>query len=266
VSKNSHPLFLFYITKCCPKGFHLLDLSHTLRFALFRLFNYYLCALHTIRRKSVGLQEHLMGWDVHEAGKLAHYARACTDVTFRFPFGTQELMGIAARGNFDLTQHSEGSGKTLDYYDEVTKDKFVPHCIEPSLGVDRLVLALICSAYAEDEVAGEKRNFLKFHPSVAPVKAAVLPLLKNKEALVTAARELYDQLKLRWNVAFDATGAIGRRYRRYDEIGTPFCLTIDFDTIEKDGSITVRDRDSTEQIRMKIEDVIPYLSKQIDGY
>jgi len=207
-----------------------------------------------------------MGWDVHEGADLAHYARACTDVTFRFPFGTQELMGIAARGNYDLAQHSDGSGKTLDYYDELTKEKYVPHCIEPSLGVDRLILALICSAYAEDEVGGEKRNFLKFHPSIAPVKAAVLPLVKNKEPIVAAARELFDQLKLRWNVAFDATGAIGRRYRRSDEIGTPFCITVDFDTIEKDGCVTVRDRDTTEQIRMKVDDVIPYLSKQIDGY
>lgn len=215
---------------------------------------------------SIGLREDLMGWDVHEGDKLAHYARACTDITFRFPFGVQELMGIAARGNFDLTQHSDGSGKTLDYFDEQTKEKYIPHCIEPSLGVDRLILALICSAYAEDEVNGEKRNFLKFHPKVAPVKVAVLPLLKNKEELVSVARELYDQLKLRWNVAWDASGAVGRRYRRADEVGTPFCITVDFDTIEKDAGVTIRDRDTTEQIRLPMEEVIPYLSKQIDGY
>lgn len=214
----------------------------------------------------IGLREDLMGWDVHEGDGLAHYARACTDITFRFPFGVQELMGIAARGNFDLTSHTEGSGKSLDYYDDATKEKYIPHCIEPSLGVDRLILALICSAYAEDEVNGEKRNFLKFHPSIAPVKVSVLPLLKNKEQLVSTARELYDQLKVRWNVSWDATGAVGRRYRRADEVGTPFCITVDFETIENDAGVTIRDRDTTEQIRLPIDDVIPYLSKKIDGY
>lgn len=215
---------------------------------------------------AVGVREDLMGWDVHEGDGLAHYARACTDVTFRFPFGVQELMGIAARGNFDLTQHSEGSGKTLDYFDDATKEKYVPHCIEPSLGVDRLILALICSAYAEDEVNGEKRNFLKFHPSIAPVKVSVLPLVKNKEELVGVARELFEKLTLRWNVAWDATGAVGRRYRRADEVGTPFCITVDFETIEDNAGVTIRDRDTTEQIRIPIDEVIPYLSKKIDGY
>jgi len=214
----------------------------------------------------VGLREDLMGWDVHEGDGLAHYARACTDVTFRFPFGTQELMGIAARGNYDLTAHSEGSGKTLDYYDDSTKEKYIPHCIEPSLGVDRLILALICSAYAEDTIGGEKRQYLAFHPSVAPVKAAVLPLLKNKPVLVEAARGLYDKLRRRWNVAWDASGAIGRRYRRADEVGTPFCITVDFETVESDGCVTVRDRDSTEQVRVKMDEVIPFLSEKIDGY
>lgn len=154
----------------------------------------------------------------------------------------------------------------MDYFDEQTKEKYIPHCIEPSLGVDRLILALICSAYAEDEIGGEKRSFLRFHPSIAPVKVAVLPLVKNKEALVDAARGLYDQLRLRWNVAWDATGAIGRRYRRADEVGTPFCITVDFDTIEKDNTVTIRDRDSTEQVRIPMDQVIPYLSKAIDGY
>lgn len=129
-----------------------------------------------------------------------------------------------------------------------------------------MILALICSAYAEDEIGGEKRNFLKFHPTIAPVKVAVLPLVKNKEPLVKAARELFDELRLRWNVQWDATGAIGRRYRRADEIGTPFCITVDFDTIEKDGAVTIRDRDSTEQVRIKLDEVVSYLSKQIDGY
>lgn len=220
----------------------------------------------TIASLSIGLREDLMDWEVHAGDKLAHYARACTDVTFRFPFGEQELMGIAARGDYDLVQHAEGSGKNLDYFDDRTKEKYIPHCIEPSLGVDRLALALICSAYAEDEVGGEKRNFLKFHPSVAPVKAVVLPLLKNKEALVGVARELFDQLKMRYNVLWDAAGAIGRRYRRADEIGVPYCITVDFETIEDNAGVTIRDRDTTDQIRLPLDEVMPYLSKQIDGY
>jgi len=216
--------------------------------------------------KKIGLKEELLGWDVHEGDKLAHYARACTDITFRFPFGTQELMGIAARGNYDLTQHGEGSGKAIEYFDDMTKEKYVPHVIEPSLGVDRLVLALICSAYAEDEVGGEKRNFLRFAPAVAPVKAVILPLLKNKPLLVEQAREIFERLQKRYNVQYDASGAIGRRYRRADEIGVPYCITVDFETIEDDAGVTVRDRDTTEQVRMPIDEIIPYLSQRIDGY
>ncbi len=154
----------------------------------------------------------------------------------------------------------------LDYYDDQAKEKYIPHCIEPSLGVDRLILALICSAYAEDEVGGEKRNFLKFDPKIAPVKVAVLPLVKNKEQLVGVARELFESLQKRWNVAWDASGAVGRRYRRADEVGTPFCITVDFETIEDNAGVTIRDRDTTEQIRLPIDEVIPYLSKKIDGY
>lgn len=154
----------------------------------------------------------------------------------------------------------------LDYFDEQSKEKYIPHVIEPSLGVDRLMLALICSAYAEDEVGGEKRSLLKFDPKIAPIKASVLPLVKNKEALVKVARDLFEQLQKRWNVAWDATGAIGRRYRRADEVGTPFCITVDFETIEEDNAVTIRDRDTTEQVRVPLDEVIPYLSKAIDGY
>eukprot|EP00529_Nitzschia_sp_RCC80_P002174 CAMPEP_0113479374 /NCGR_PEP_ID=MMETSP0014_2-20120614/21275_1 /TAXON_ID=2857 /ORGANISM="Nitzschia sp." /LENGTH=555 /DNA_ID=CAMNT_0000372667 /DNA_START=609 /DNA_END=2277 /DNA_ORIENTATION=+ /assembly_acc=CAM_ASM_000159 len=214
----------------------------------------------------VGLREDLMGWDVHEGDKLAHYARACTDITFEFPFGNQELMGIAARGNYDLSQHAEGSGKNLEFFDEQTKEKYIPHCIEPSLGVDRLMLAVICSAYAEDEVGGEKRNFLKFSPRIAPIKVAVLPLLKNKEQLTSVARDIFEDLQKRYNVMYDAAGAIGRRYRRADEVGIPFCITVDFETIEDDAGVTIRDRDTTEQIRLPVDELIPYLSQKIDGY
>ena len=154
----------------------------------------------------------------------------------------------------------------LDYFDEELKEKYIPHCIEPSLGVDRLMLALICSAYAEDEVGGEKRSLLKFDPKIAPIKVAVLPLVKNKEALVKVARDLFEKLQKRWNVQWDAAGAIGRRYRRADEVGTPFCITVDFETIEDDNAVTIRDRDTTEQVRIPLDEVIPYLSKAIDGY
>lgn len=160
--------------------------------------------------------------------------------------------------------HSKNAG--LEYFDEQTKEKYIPHVIEPSLGVDRLVLALICSAYAEDEVGGEKRTFLKFHPSIAPVKAAILPLVKNKEPLVKAARDLFEKVQMRYNVQWDATGAIGRRYRRADEVGIPYCITVDFDTIEKDNAVTIRDRDTTEQVRIPVDEVMSYLSEKIDGF
>lgn len=215
--------------------------------------------------KSIGLREDLMRREVHAKDKLAHYARACTDITFKFPFGEQELQGVAGRGNYDLSQHINGSGKNLQYVDAQSKDKFVPHCIEPSIGVDRLFLALICSAFAEDEVGGEKRQVMRFHPSIAPVKIAVFPLLKNKEELMTKARGLFERLQTRYNTFFDASGAIGRRYRRMDEIGTPYCVTVDFDTLE-DDTVTVRERDSTEQKRMKIDDLLPYFAKHIDGW
>lgn len=162
--------------------------------------------------------------------------------------------------------HSPFLVVALEYFDEQTKEKYIPHVIEPSLGVDRLILALICSAYAEDEVGGEKRSLLKFHPSIAPIKVAVLPLVKNKDNLVAVARELFDKLQKRYNCQWDASGAIGRRYRRADEVGVPFCITVDFDTIEKDNAVTIRDRDTTEQVRIPMDEVLSYLSHAIDGY
>ncbi|KAJ8601065.1 hypothetical protein CTAYLR_004501 [Chrysophaeum taylorii] len=174
----------------------------------------------------IGLKDELLGYDVHR-DNLAHYARACTDITFKFPFGEQELQGIAARGNYDLTQHQSASGKSLEFYDEVAKEKLIPHVIEPSIGVDRLFLALLCSAYEED---GD-RVVLKLSPLVAPVKCAVFPLVK-KEPVLTLARRLYEDLREEFACDFDVSGAIGRRYRRQDEIGTPFCVTVDFDTLD----------------------------------
>ena len=214
--------------------------------------------------QSIGLTADHLGEEVHPKEKLAHYAQACTDITFKFPFGEHELEGIAARGNFDLSQHQEHSGKSLEFFDENLKQKYLPHVIEPSLGVDRTFLAVLCSAYSVEEVEGEKRTVLRFNPRVAPIKAGVFPLVKNKPDLVERARALYQRLQRRWNVVYDQSGAIGRRYRRIDEAGVPFGLTVDFDTIEGDGSITLRDRDSMKQERLSEDEAFAYLEERIN--
>lgn len=217
---------------------------------------------------SIGIPESMVGEDVHPPEKLSHYSKGTTDLTFKFPFGTQELWGIACRGNFDLGQHQKHSGKSLEFFDEQRKEKYLPHVVEPSLGVDRTLLAVLTAAYHEDEIPNdkgvpEKRIVLKFDPRIAPFKAAVFPLVKNKPELVDAARGLYKNLQQRWNVDWDVSGAIGRRYRRHDEIGTPFCITVDFDTIEKDQSVTIRDRDTTEQVRMPIGAVESWIAERL---
>jgi glycyl-tRNA synthetase len=219
---------------------------------------------------SIGLPREGITEDIHPADKLAFYSQATTDLMFQFPHGEQELWGIACRSDYDLKQHQEHSGKSMTIYDEEAKEKYVPHVIEPSLGVDRTLLAVLSAAYCEDEVANdkgkvEKRTLLKFSPKIAPVKAAIFPLLKNKPELVEVAKKLYKKLQRRWNVFYDASGAIGRRYRRQDEIGTPFGITIDFDTIEKDGTVTLRDRDTCEQRRVTEDELIKYLEEQIDA-
>merc|ERR1719238_2659319 len=152
----------------------------------------------------------------------------------------------------------------MEYYDDQTKTKYVPHVIEPSIGVDRLMLAVLTSAYCQDEVGGEKRTLLKFHPRLAPIKVAIFPLVKNKPELVAKANELYEKLQRRYYVQYDATGAIGRRYRRMDEAGTPFCITVDFETLE-DNTVTLRDRDTTEQRRISVPELLEYLEEQIEG-
>jgi glycyl-tRNA synthetase len=209
--------------------------------------------------KGIGLREDLLAFDVHRPEKLAHYSRACTDITFRYPFGMQELEGIAARGNFDLTQHQNASGKNLEYFDERQNRSYLPHVIEPAIGVDRLFLAVLCSAYCEEEVENEVRVLLKLHPRIAPVKAAVLPLVKNRPELVELAKNLYQKLSKIYQVQYDESGAIGRRYRRMDEIGTPYCLTVDFESLEN-GTFTIRDRDSMEQKRLTEGEIIAFLA------
>src|ERR1700704_6198785 len=203
----------------------------------------------------------------------AFYSKGTYDIEYDFPFGRQELEGVAYRTDYDLTQHQKASGKSLEYFDEETKQKFIPHVVEPSAGVDRTVLALICEAYSEDQAPDDKgkmetRIVLRFHSRIAPVKCAVFPLLKNKEQLVAKAKEIVDLLRLHMFVFYDGSGAIGRRYRRQDEIGTPFGITVDFETLgEKDSAlketVTLRERDSMKQERVAIKDLPARLLSRI---
>ncbi len=196
---------------------------------------------------------------VHELevadGDRAHYSKRTIDFEFDFPFGRKELSGLAYRTDFDLSAHAEASSVDLSYLDETAKERFVPHVIEPSFGVDRTVLALLSSVYTEDELGGEPRTYLKFNKAVAPIKAAVFPLLKNKPELVAKARNVYEMLKKDIpQIMWDDNGNIGKRYRRQDEIGTPSCVTIDFQTLE-DDTVTLRDRDSGAQVRVPIPEL-----------
>ncbi|MDO5703269.1 MAG: His/Gly/Thr/Pro-type tRNA ligase C-terminal domain-containing protein, partial [Lachnospiraceae bacterium] len=189
--------------------------------------------------------------------ELSFYSKATTDVEFTFPFGWGELWGIADRTDYDLGRHQETSGEDLSYFDDEAGERYVPYVIEPSLGADRMVLAFLCSAYDEEVLDAEKndvRTVLHFHPALAPVKIAVLPLSKK---LAEPAEKIYAELSKDWNVDYDDRGAIGKRYRREDEIGTPFCVTYDFDS-EEDKAVTVRDRDSMEQVRVPIAELRDY--------
>ena len=203
----------------------------------------------------------------------AFYSKGTYDIEYDFPFGRQELEGVAYRTDYDLSRHQKESGKSLEYFDEETKQRFIPHVVEPSAGVDRTVLAVICEAYSEDEAPDEKgkmetRIVLRFHPRVAPIKCAIFPLLKNKEPLVAKAKEIVGLLRPHMTVFYDESGAIGRRYRRQDEIGTPFGVTVDFETLgEKDAAlrdtVTLRDRDSMKQERVPIGDLVRILTSRI---
>lgn len=214
--------------------------------------------------KELGLSESKIHKIEVPAEDRAHYSKRSVDTEFDFPFGQKELLGIAYRTDFDLKAHTDSSKVDLSYFDEETKERFIPHCIEPTFGVDRLMLAVLSDAYMEDEVDGEKRVYLKLSLKVAPIKAAVFPLLKNKPQLVEKAREIYKMLKKEIpSIMFDDNGNIGKRYRRQDEIGTPYCITVDFDTVEKDAGVTVRNRDTGAQERVKIEDLKNYLIKDL---
>ncbi|MBK1809605.1 glycine--tRNA ligase [Clostridium sp. YIM B02505] len=197
----------------------------------------------------------------HEQEELSFYSNATSDIEYLFPFGWGELWGIADRTDYDLTKHQEHSGQDMSYLDPTTNEKYVPYCIEPSLGADRVALAFLADAYEEQELEdGDIRNVLHLHPALAPYKAAILPLSKK---LSEKADEVYSQLRKKFNVEYDEAGSIGKRYRRQDEIGTPFCITVDFDTLE-DNAVTVRDRDTMEQVRIKIEELDNYIAAKLE--
>ena len=208
----------------------------------------------------LGMDENNMRMRDHSKEELSHYSKGTTDIEVKFPFGWGELWGIANRTDFDLTQHMNHSKEDMSYLDPETNERYVPYCIEPSLGADRVTLAFLCNSYYEEEVGeGDVRTVLKLHPALAPYKVAVLPLSKK---LSEKADEVYCELSKYFMCDYDEAGSIGKRYRREDEIGTPYCVTIDFDTLE-DGCVTVRDRDTMEQIRIKIEDVKSYIEEKL---
>ncbi|MDE7070936.1 MAG: glycine--tRNA ligase [Clostridia bacterium] len=210
----------------------------------------------------LGIKEDRLKLRDHDPEELSHYSNATTDFEFKFPFGWGELWGIADRTDFDLNAHAKVSGKNLEYTDPVTNEKYVPYVIEPSLGVERMVLALLCNAYEEQELeGGDSRVVMHFHPAIAPYKVAVLPL--QKKALGEKSEELYRQLSKKFSATYDETASIGKRYRRQDEIGTPYCVTVDFDTLE-DNCVTVRERDSMAQERISIADLEKYLESKME--
>ena len=219
-----------------------------------RRFQYYL---------DLGIKKENLRWHQHE--NLVFYAKAAWDIEYNFPFGFKELEGIHNRGDYDLTQHSKFSGEDLSFRDPQTNEKYTPYIVETSVGVDRTFLAVLTDAYAEEEVGeGDIRTVLRLPKKLAPIKVAVFPLLKNKPELVAKAREIYDALKMEWRAEFDDNGNVGKRYRRQDEIGTPYCITVDFDSLE-DNAVTVRDRDTMAQERIAISDLQSYLAGKMSA-
>lgn len=197
----------------------------------------------------------------HPKDKLAHYAKEATDIEYEFPFGWGEIEGIHNRTDFDLSRHQEYSGKSQLYFDEQTKEKFIPYIIETSAGASRSFMAFLIDAYYEEEVNGEMRSVLRFHPKLAPIKAAILPLV-NKDGMPEVARKIESNLRPYLRIFYDDKGAIGRRYRRMDEAGTPYCITIDTQSLQ-DNTVTVRERDSMEQIRVSIDKLLGYLLEKL---
>ena len=208
----------------------------------------------------LGIKEENLKLRDHDPEELCFYSNATTDFEFKFPFGWGELWGVADRTDYDLNAHMKVSGKSLEYLDPITNEKYVPYVIEPSLGVERMVLALLCNAYEEQELeGGDIRTVMHFHPAIAPYKVAILPLQKK---LSDKADEVFRALSKKYNCSYDETGSIGKRYRRQDEVGTPYCVTIDFDTLE-DNTVTIRERDSMEQIRLSIDELDAYFAEKL---
>ena len=212
---------------------------------------------------SLGIKKENLRLRPHNMGELAHYAKACSDIEYQFPFGWSELEGIANRGDFDLVQHSKFSGKELSYFDTNTKEKIVPYIIEPSGGVDRAALAFLVDAYAEEKVKEDTRTVLRFSKELAPIKAAVLPLLKNWPEIVELAKKIYQDLRGSFACVYDDTAAIGKLYRRQDEVGTLFCLTVDVQSLE-DKQVTVRDRDTMKQERISVDKLKEYFREKLN--
>ena len=212
---------------------------------------------------NLGIKKENLRLRPHSKDELAHYAKTCSDIEYLFPMGWSELEGIANRGNYDLTRHSEQTGRDLSYYERESDTRYTPFVIEPSAGVDRSLLAFLLDAYDEEVVQGENRVVLRFHPSLAPIKIAVLPLSK-KENLSALAKEIYKQLRMSFTTQYDDSQSIGRRYRRQDEIGTPFCVTVDFQSLE-DNQVTIRERDTLTQIRVPIKDLNLILHAKLNG-
>ncbi|MBI4524247.1 MAG: glycine--tRNA ligase [Deltaproteobacteria bacterium] len=243
----------YFVTPGTDEGWHQKWIDE--RFAWYQRYG--------IRKENIRLRE-------HAPDELAHYAKRCVDVEYLFPMGWSELEGIANRTDYDLKQHSEFSGKALDYFDEETKQRFVPYVIEPSAGADRSALAFLVDAYHEEEVRGEKRVVLRLHPELAPIKIAVLPLLKKNSRIVETAHRICSELRKKWVSVYDDTASIGRLYRRQDEVGTPFCVTVDVQTVgdEKspaDEKVTIRDRNTMEQIRVPIALIEAVMTDLMDG-
>lgn len=216
--------------------------------------------------QSIGLPSEKLTWHEHEKGALAHYAKAAGDIEYAYPFGARELAGVHNRSDYDLSAHSKYSGRDLSYFDEISGKKIIPHTIEFSIGISRLVLALLHAAYSVEDVDGEQRTVLRLHPEIAPVQVAVLPLSKNEE-LLPVANEVWQALASfgQYRIEYDETQSIGRRYRRQDEIGTPICVTVDFESL-KDRAVTIRHRDSMKQERVSITELVPAIKNTLVNF
>jgi glycyl-tRNA synthetase len=221
----------------------------------------YWCAERMRWYTGLGIPPDMLRLRPHEPDELSHYSAGTADVEFLFPFGWGELEGVAQRTDYDLTQHSKHSGQKLDYFDQTTGTRYVPYVVEPAAGSGRAMAAFLVAAYDEDEIAGEARTVLRLHPALAPYKVAVLPL-SRKDALTGLAKDVHQRLAERWLVDYDDTQSIGRRYRRQDEVGTPFCVTVDFESLD-DHAVTIRERDTTEQVRVPIEALVDELTPRL---